>query len=203
MERATRTTGEPWSQRIRRMTLKKPTKQQIIAVNTPQRVFPRSMCGLHAIVLLLLSVVELVRLRHNLGCGTACGFTLSICFSCHILQKTLTRPCFEYSFTSAPRSLTAFNVCKRLVPPDASADLCCSSQADATFSITFSQYSCPYFMFATGDLAKWLIASKDAVIGATYANAQRSILRCDATYLGFYKSSISLPILTFKRARRV
>jgi len=98
-----------------------------------------------------------------------------------ILQSHLIRLQPSICFVDTTMARTSWH--KRLVPPDAYAVLCCTSQADATFSIRFAEYSCPYFMFATGDLVKWLIASKEAVIGEYYYNSPRSILRCDTTYI--------------------
>ena len=48
--------------------------------------------------------------------------------------------------------------------------------ADATFSISFGS-DFDDFLFTTGDGVKWLIATRDAVIGANYANSLRSILK--------------------------
>jgi len=51
----------------------------------------------------------------------------------------------------------------------------------APWSVNFASKlpaECPYseFLFATGDCTKWLVATTDAVIGTTYANALRPIL---------------------------
>ena len=52
---------------------------------------------------------------------------------------------------------------------------------NAPWSVNFASKlpaGCPYteFLFATGDCTKWLVATTDAVIGDTYANADRPIL---------------------------
>ena len=49
------------------------------------------------------------------------------------------------------------------------------STADATFSISYVDTPFDEFLFATGDQTKWLVASRDAVLGGYYANAQRTI----------------------------
>ena len=48
-----------------------------------------------------------------------------------------------------------------------------SLTANATFSVPFQ---CSFFLFATGDMKNWLIASKSSVSG-TYSNEPRSIVR--------------------------
>jgi hypothetical protein len=50
-----------------------------------------------------------------------------------------------------------------------------SSTADETFSIPFSHIEFDEFKFETGDGQKWLIATKEAVIGEHYANSLRRI----------------------------
>jgi len=48
--------------------------------------------------------------------------------------------------------------------------------ADATFSIAFDINQVSEFLFATGDGQKWLVASKDSVVGGFYANELRPIM---------------------------
>lgn len=47
---------------------------------------------------------------------------------------------------------------------------------DSTFSISWADVPFTYFLFATGDKKKWLVASKDAVIGRHYMDEQRDIV---------------------------
>jgi len=47
----------------------------------------------------------------------------------------------------------------------------------ATFSIKFDTLPFDQFLFSTGDCSKWLIATKQAVIGSYYSNAARTILK--------------------------
>jgi len=48
--------------------------------------------------------------------------------------------------------------------------------ADATFSKAFDINQVSEFLFATGDGQKWLVASKDSVVGGFYANELRPIM---------------------------
>ena len=65
-------------------------------------------------------------------------------------------------------------------------------QADATFSIPYVVDSVTEFLFSTGDESKWLVASKDEVVGGYYANEDRTIIL----------SSTSSEIYTAKWYRR-
>lgn len=49
-------------------------------------------------------------------------------------------------------------------------------QADSTFSKKFDNEQFNQFLFITGDCDKWLIATKDAVIGEFYSNSNRPII---------------------------
>jgi len=53
--------------------------------------------------------------------------------------------------------------------------------ADATFSIAFDVNRVSEFLFATGDGQKWLVASKDSVVGGFYANELRPIIASSAS----------------------
>ena len=61
-----------------------------------------------------------------------------------------------------------------------------------SFSIRFDHLNFNQFLFSTGDCQKWLIATKDAVLGGFYANEPRAIL----------KSSISATPYTARWYRR-
>ena len=50
-------------------------------------------------------------------------------------------------------------------------------RSHSTFSIPFVQMHCDEFLFATGDMKKWLVATRDSVLGSYYSNAQRQIER--------------------------
>jgi len=45
----------------------------------------------------------------------------------------------------------------------------------AEWSIRFDNINCPKFLFALGDRSKWLVATKDSVIGGWYANSGRPV----------------------------
>jgi len=47
---------------------------------------------------------------------------------------------------------------------------------DSTFSKRFDNINFNQFLFSTGDRAKWLVATKDAVLSGFYANSPREIL---------------------------
>ena len=57
----------------------------------------------------------------------------------------------------------------------------CAETASCTFSKRFDTYSFTQFKFSTGDGTKWLIATKDAVTGGYYSNAQRPIIASSAS----------------------
>jgi len=50
------------------------------------------------------------------------------------------------------------------------------AHSEAEWSIAFNVEDVHTFLFATGDCEKWLVASKDAVIGEYYANMPRQIM---------------------------
>ena len=52
----------------------------------------------------------------------------------------------------------------------------CGRTSSCSFSIRFDNLPFTYFKFETGDGEKWLIATKDAVIGGYYTNATRPIV---------------------------
>jgi len=49
-------------------------------------------------------------------------------------------------------------------------------ESDSTFSMKFDSMPCKSFLFATGDMKKWLITPKASVMG-WYANGERTILK--------------------------
>jgi len=56
--------------------------------------------------------------------------------------------------------------------------------ADATFSIAYDVNRVSEFLFATGDGQKWLVASKDSVVGGFYANELRPIIASSKSATG-------------------
>jgi len=60
--------------------------------------------------------------------------------------------------------------------------------AHATFSIAFDINHVDEFLFATGDGTKWLVASKDSVVGAFYANQLRTITASSVSRHGQYSA---------------
>jgi hypothetical protein len=58
-----------------------------------------------------------------------------------------------------------------------------SSNDDEPWSVPFGKYD--EFLFASGDCEKWLVASKSSVIGETYANNERHVVKssiCSTPY---------------------
>ena len=53
----------------------------------------------------------------------------------------------------------------------------CGATGATEWSVEFDNKDFDQFMFATGDLEKWLIADKDEVIGSYYSHAPRKIAK--------------------------